>query len=30
LFELRDDCRPATARHAADRYLEPSLFSLLT
>jgi hypothetical protein len=27
LFELRDDCRPATARSAAGRYLEPSLFS---
>ena len=27
LFELHDDCRPATERTAADRYLEPSLFS---
>lgn len=30
LFELRDDCRPATDRTAANRYLEPSLFSLIT
>jgi hypothetical protein len=29
LFELREDCRPATERSAASRYLEPSLFSLL-
>jgi hypothetical protein len=28
LFELRDDCRPATERTAAGRYFEPSLFSL--
>jgi hypothetical protein len=28
LFDLRDDCRPATERTAAARYLEPSLFSL--
>jgi hypothetical protein len=28
LFELRDDCKPATERTAAGRYLEPSLFSL--
>jgi hypothetical protein len=28
LFELRDDCRPATERTAASRYLEPSLFTL--
>ena len=27
LFELHEDCRPATERTAADRYLEPSLFS---
>jgi hypothetical protein len=26
LFELKLDCRPAAARTAADRYLEPSLF----
>jgi hypothetical protein len=26
LFELRHDCRPPTARTAAGRYLEPSLF----
>jgi hypothetical protein len=29
LFELRDDCRPAMERTAADRYRQPSLFSLL-
>ena len=29
LFELREDCRPATERTAAGRYREPSLFSLL-
>jgi hypothetical protein len=29
LFELREDARPATERAAAQRYLEPSLFSLL-
>jgi hypothetical protein len=29
LFELREDCRPATERSAASRYLEPFLFSLL-
>jgi hypothetical protein len=28
LFALRDDCRPATERTAAGRYLEPLLFSL--
>jgi hypothetical protein len=28
LFELRDDCRPATERTAAGRYLEPSLLYL--
>jgi hypothetical protein len=26
LFELRDDHRPITARTAAGRYLQPSLF----
>lgn len=26
LFELREDCRPQTARSASSRYLEPSLF----
>jgi len=26
LFDLRHDCRPATVRTAAGRYLEPSLF----
>jgi hypothetical protein len=25
LFELKDDCRPATERTAAGRYQEPSL-----
>ena len=30
LFKLRDDCRPASERNSAARYLEPSLFSLLT
>ena len=29
LFELRQDARPAAERSAAERYLEPSLFSLL-
>jgi hypothetical protein len=29
LFELRDDCRPATERTAAGRYREPSLFAQL-
>ena len=29
LFELRDDCRPATDRSAAGRYREPSLFSVI-
>ena len=29
LFELREDCRPATDRTAAGRYLEPSLFAQL-
>ena len=28
LFELHEDCRPATERTAAGRYLEPSLFTL--
>jgi hypothetical protein len=27
LFEPRHDARPATERKAADRYLQPSLFS---
>ena len=30
LFDLRDDTRPAHDRTAADRYCEPSLFSLLS
>jgi hypothetical protein len=29
LFELREDCRPATDRSAAGRYREPSLFSVI-
>lgn len=29
LFELRDDHRPAGERNAAERYREPSLFTLL-
>jgi hypothetical protein len=28
LFELHEDCRPATDRTAAGRYREPSLFTL--
>jgi len=30
LFELKDDCRPHAERTAAGRYLEPTLFALLT
>ena len=29
LFELKEDHRPAGERNAAERYREPSLFSLL-
>src|SRR5271166_325519 len=29
LFEIREDCRPAGERGAADRYREPTLFTLL-
>jgi hypothetical protein len=29
LFELKDDCRPATERTVARRYHEPTLFSLI-
>jgi hypothetical protein len=29
LFEARQDCRPATERTAALRYLEPGLLQLL-
>ena len=29
LFELKDDCRPATERTAAGRYQEPTLFALM-
>ena len=27
LFELKDDCRPATERTAAGRYAEPTFFA---
>jgi hypothetical protein len=30
LFELREDFRPLAERTAASRYLEPSLFSVLS
>ena len=29
LFELREDRRPPGERNAAERYLEPSLFTLI-
>jgi hypothetical protein len=29
LFPLREDCRPAGERNAAERYTEPSLFTVL-
>jgi hypothetical protein len=29
LFPLREDCRPAGERNAAERYREPSLFTVL-
>jgi hypothetical protein len=29
LFPLRDDCRPPGERNAAERYREPSLFTML-
>ncbi len=29
LFELKDDCRPASERSAATRYAEPSLLNLM-
>jgi hypothetical protein len=29
LFELKQDARPTIERKAADRYLQPSLFTLL-
>jgi hypothetical protein len=29
LFPLRDDCRPPGERNAAERYREPSLFTVL-
>ena len=29
LFEIKEDCRPATQRNAAGRYQEPSLLELL-
>ena len=28
LFELRDDCRPASQQTAAGRYKEPTLFEV--
>jgi hypothetical protein len=30
LFELKDDCRPATERTAAGRYAEPTLFAVVS
>jgi hypothetical protein len=30
LFDLKDDCRPATERTAAGRYQEPTLFAVVT
>jgi hypothetical protein len=30
LFDLKDDCRPATERTAAGRYQQPSLFARIT
>jgi hypothetical protein len=29
LFELKEDCRPASERTASDRFREPSLLTLL-
>jgi hypothetical protein len=29
LFPMHDDCRPPMERRAAERYQEPSLFTLL-
>jgi hypothetical protein len=29
LFELKEDCRPASERSAAGSYREPSLFTIL-
>jgi hypothetical protein len=29
LFPLREDCRPPGERNAAERYREPSLFTVL-
>jgi hypothetical protein len=29
LFELKDDCRPATERTAARRFCEPTLFAVM-
>lgn len=28
LFDVRDDCRPATQRSAAGRYQQPTLFEM--
>jgi hypothetical protein len=30
LFDLKDDCRPATERTAAGRYAEPTFFAVMT
>jgi hypothetical protein len=30
LFDLKDDCRPATERTAAGRYAEPTFFAGMT
>jgi hypothetical protein len=30
LFDLKDDCRPATERTAAGRYQEPTFFAGMT
>jgi hypothetical protein len=29
LFELRQDCRPSGERNAAERYCQPSLFTVM-
>jgi hypothetical protein len=29
LFEMKEDARPVTERKSADRYLQPSLFTVL-
>jgi hypothetical protein len=30
LFQLKDDCRPATERTAAGRYAEPTFFTAMS